>query len=236
MSPDLFDYDHAWILEGTLHTQHAEAIQAAIHRLFGLPTDPYADRYALYDPITPNTLMLTLHHDADTVDSRVIVRAILDADAEVVGRLTLRWPYTELQEANFPVDLVFEGQRQARLLPYTLRPAHSASWIWHSNGSESASRSTPSLSVVLRELTESRMRQAYAQRLGGAPASLVNHDFLQACFDAVQETLATHASDSTDWTASAMDTLTGLVNDLQAMIAALKTNPLPREGTATAPV
>jgi len=239
MHPDLFDYDHAWILEGTLHTQHAEAIQAAIHRLFSLPTDPQADRYALYDRSTPNTLTLTLRHDDYDVDSRLIIRAILDADAEAVGRLTLQWPYTVLQEEDFPVDLVFEGQRQARLLPYTLRPAYSPSWIWHSDGSESAPKSTPAISLILRESIESRIRQAYAQRLGYAPASLVNHDFLQACIDAVQETLASHASDSTDsthWAASAIDALTGLVNDLQTIIAAPGSPPIPREGIDTAPV
>jgi len=137
MYADPFDYDTAWTLEGTLQTQHADAIQTALHRLYALPDDPNAERYALYDRSTPNTLTLTLRHDDYDVDSRLIIRAILDADADAFGRLTLRWPYSELQEENFPEDLVFEGQHQARLLPYALQPTHSPSWIWHSDGSES---------------------------------------------------------------------------------------------------
>jgi len=137
------------------------------------------------------------------------------------------------------VDLVFEGQRQARLLPYTFRPAYSPSWIWHADGSESASKPTPAISLILRESIEARIRQAYAQRLGYAPASLINHDFLQACVEAVQETLASHASDPTDsthWAASAIDALTGLANDLQTIIAASESPPDPRKGIDTAPV
>lgn len=129
-----FAYEHAWTLSGTLRTATPDTIRTALQTLYPLATDD-SERYADYTVSSPEAMItLAIRHDDAQISAHALVLRLLEVAPDIVGTLTMTWPYTEVQEAQFPIDLVFHGQRRASLVPYTLVPASKPLWVWNADG------------------------------------------------------------------------------------------------------
>jgi len=100
------DYEHIWVLEGTLHTRHGAAVQTALRDNFPLLDDPEEEGTIAADdtravvywrttaPMTWNRLARTLH----------------TAAPDATGKLTVTFPYAD---DSSPAFLVFHADRVA---------------------------------------------------------------------------------------------------------------------------
>jgi len=113
-----FNYDHAFTLYGTLTTIHGGALQARITEAF--PVHAHDDERACTVTLHAKGVDLYLRHDAD-VREETLIELVHTAAPDALGTLTLEWPYSELNEFAFPVDLRFQPG-QVAVFAYEVRP------------------------------------------------------------------------------------------------------------------
>jgi hypothetical protein len=133
MFDDDFDFDHAWTLCGTLHTQHADALQTLIlqHLAMESMTD---ERYAhiAADP-AHQSLSVDIRHDNPHISIKALALACIAAAPDLTGTLTYTRPYTELQEQDWPVNWTFRGPHGVFYVPQVFQPA-DPQWGWTPDG------------------------------------------------------------------------------------------------------
>lgn len=117
---DKFDYDRAFVLNGTLVATHGTVLHTRMAGRFpGARGD--AERECTVTALSDTTVQICVR-DAALVREPDLLRLVLAAAPDTHGTLALQWPYTEIQEHTLPVDLRFLPDR-VELVDYLLQPA-----------------------------------------------------------------------------------------------------------------
>lgn len=120
MKMPAFDYEHAFVLSGTLTTQHATALQAQLAQAFPEAPDD-EERECIVTFLHDTVVQIHVRYDA-LIREDAVIHHVLAAAPDAQGTLTLQWPYTEIQEHILPVDLRFSPNHVA-IFDYVLQPA-----------------------------------------------------------------------------------------------------------------
>ncbi len=100
-----FDYDRAWTLEGTLETQHADAIATFLRARFGV--DPADGEREWRVTASDRSVTIWLRQDDPPGP---LADDLLQVAPDAQGTLILTYPYEEWQAARFPEHWVFDGR------------------------------------------------------------------------------------------------------------------------------
>ena len=118
-------YDTTWCLTGTLYTATPDRVQAVLTTEY--PVGPHDQERSNHCTISDDSQITVDFRQDCEVDESTLVQQILSAAPDATGSLTFQMPYTEVQEALFPMDLQFEGAGGASVFQYHLVKESQAS-------------------------------------------------------------------------------------------------------------